>query len=342
MPAIDLPRRHHTALQELGSRVLERRALECDAETLARDLLDGFHDVCMHVGLDGVLRALEAAHGFDIPDGSALAEDANLRAALVARLENKAEFDAGGPRNAKPKQLADCLAASLGLVLVDDIDRTATFTDDVRLEVIAAVTGVIDAALAVPQIREAIVTKARELCEARHHSAFDKIAAQLDDRGMRMMRQPKVPLDAVQAVQQALADARYAIIEAMSHTAIDRAKRVLERADAEAAARIDQPITHTLTPRIVAIRRTADARFSKVAAAVVHSLTDSLAELAQFAWRSRELPVRPYSASLTFAVGDLLDHPKFGRGSVVTSAAQRIEVQFPESRCTLVHARSPS
>jgi hypothetical protein len=34
----------------------------------------------------------------------------------------------------------------------------------------------------------------------------------------------------------------------------------------------------------------------------------------------------------------VLDHPKFGRGSVVSTAAQRIEVEFADGKRALVHA----
>jgi len=320
--------------------VLERRAIGADTEAFARDLLAGFFDVCMRTGLDGVLAELaQALAPLDISDGAALAEDSRLRTALADKLGTKADFDPGGPRNAKPRQLADCLVAVLSLSLTDGPDRTVTFSNEVRAEVLAALAGPVDAELAVPQIRETIIAKGRELCEPRHHGPFDKITAQLDETGMRMMRQPKVPLDAVQAVQQVLFDARNAVIARAANAAIDRAQQVLARIDPEAAARIDQPITLRLTPREVAIRRACDARVPKVPAAIVQSLIDSLSELAHLAWRAVEQPVRPYAASQTFVVGDLLEHPKFGRGSVLSAAAQRIEVEFSEGKFTLVHAR---
>jgi hypothetical protein len=131
-------------------------------------------------------------------------------------------------------------------------------------------------------------------------------------------------------VQQVLFDARQAVFERVANAAIDRAKQVLARVNAEAAERIDQPITHRLTPRDVAVRRVSDARVSKMPAAVVTSLFDSLTELCHLAWRALEQPVRPYAASQTFAVGDLVEHP-VGRGSVVSCATQRIEVSSRRS-----------
>jgi hypothetical protein len=47
--------------------------------------------------------------------------------------------------------------------------------------------------------------------------------------------------------------------------------------------------------------------------------------------------VHPYAASRTFAVGDVIEHPKFGRGTVVSRVAQRIEVEFPDGKHTLAH-----
>ncbi len=326
-----LSRAHLAPLQELASRLLETRAVQGN-DLLARDLLALFCDVCLRSGLDGLLEEL------------ALTDDATerpeLRSALATKLGNKADFDPRGPRNAKPKQLVDCVIAVLGLTVIDEPDRTITLGDDLRTEVAAAMAGVIDVALAAPKLREDIIARARAGCEERHLSAFDKITAQLDDQAMRMIRQPKVPLDAAQATQHLLLAARRSVLGEAAHAAIDRAKQVLARASSEAAERIEQPITLRLTPREVAIERVTDARVSKAPAAFVQALLQSLSELAHLAWRTPERPIRAYGASQTFAVGELLQHPKFGRGEVRSVAAQHIEVEFPDGKHTLVHARS--
>jgi hypothetical protein len=274
-----------------------------------------------------------------LTEDAAGTEHPELRSALAAKLANKADFDPRGPRNAKPRQLTECMIAVLGLTVTDEPDRTITLGDDVRGQVAAALAAVIEVELAVPKIREDILARARAGCEERYLSAFDKIAAQLDERGLRMVRQPKVPLDAVQAIQHQLFEARHAVVARAAHAAIDRAKQVLAGASPEAAERLEQPIMLRLTPREVAIRRVADDRESKAPAAVVRGLLDGLTELARLAWRSQERPVRAYAASQTFAVGELVEHPKFGRGAVVSVATQRIEVEFPEGKYTLVHAR---
>jgi hypothetical protein len=334
---IGFPQHRLASLHELAVRVLDTRKLGCDSETLARDLLAGFFDVCMRSGLDGLLAEIEGAFpGLAIADGGALAEDARLRGGLIERLGNKKDFD-GGPRNAKPKQLADHLLATLSLTLEDKPVRLVTLGDAVRSEVLAALAGVVDVAFAVPQLRDNIIAKGRELCDARYRDAFEKIAAHLDDRGMRMVRQPKISLDAVQAVQGILNDARGAVIGRAAREAIDRAVGVLARVDKDAAARIDQPITLRLTPRDVAIMRIGDPRLPKMPAPVVHSLFESMTELLYLAWRAVEKPVRTYAASQTFAVGDIVEHPKFGRGAVLSTVAQRIEVEFPDGKHTLVH-----
>ena len=315
--------------------MLEKRALGCDSETLARDLLFGFYDVCMRSGLDGILSELEQAFApLEITDGQALAEEPRLREALVGKL---ADFDHGGPRNTKPQKLADALIASLGLTLTDAEDRTVTLDDDVRTQVMAALTAPIQTDLAVPRIREAIIAGARTRCEPAHLAAFDKHTAQLDESGMRVTRQLKLPLHAVQAVEHALFESRQAVVERAANVALDRAQQVLAKVAPDAAGRIDQPITHKLTPRDVAIRRANESRVPKVPARIAQSLFESLTELAHLAWRPLEQPVRPYAASQVFAVGDVVEHPKFGRGAVISSAAKRIEVEFESGKATLVH-----
>ncbi len=74
-----------------------------------------------------------------------------------------------------------------------------------------------------------------------------------------------------------------------------------------------------------------------VPAKVVHALVEGVGDLARIIWRVAEQEAKPYAASKTFVVGDLIDHPKFGRGTVVTSLVNRIEVEFPEGKYTLVH-----
>src|SRR3954468_24383064 len=110
MPAIGFPRPRLVLLQDLASRVLESRKVGCESETLARDLLGGFYEVCMRSGLDGVLAELEQA--FPSLDVADLPEDLNLRSTLAGMLDDKLQFDEGGPRNTKLRQLADGLAAT--------------------------------------------------------------------------------------------------------------------------------------------------------------------------------------------------------------------------------------
>lgn len=337
MPTLEIPQHHVRYLQELGARLLDSRKPGTDSDAFARDLLVGFFDTCMHSGLDRVLVELQQAFPpIDLDDRTSLAEHPKLCAALVTQLDAIA-LDGGGPRAAKPRQLADCLVAALGLTLADEPDRTLTLDDTVRAEVTAALASVVSAELAVPHIRETIIAKGRALCEPHYLGTFDKIVAQLDEPGMRMIKQPKVPLDASQAVQRVLADARTAVFDRMARTALDRAKDVLLRTAPEAAERIDQPITLKLTPRDVAVLRVCDARVPKAPVPVVDSLFASLTEMARLAWRAPERPVRTYAASQTFAVGDLIEHPKFGRGNVVATKAARIDVEFSEGTRTLVH-----
>lgn len=339
MPAIDFPRRHLDLLRAHASRLLDGRKVKTENVAFARHILGDFFDVCMRAGLDRVLVDLEQAFPpLDTSDRAALYDHPTLVPALAAQLD-AIDLDGGGPRNAKPGQLVDCVIAALGLTVSDDGDQTITLGDSVRAEVAAALAGVADVELAVPQIRDTIIAHARERCEPRFLAAFDKIAAQLDERGMRMMKQPKVPLDALQAVQRHLAEARTALVDRVARAAIDRAQAVIARADADAAARIDRPVTHRLTPRDVAILRAADPHVAKTPGAVVQSLLESLTDLSRLAWRAPAQPVRPYAATQTFAVGDLIDHPKFGRGSVVSCQAQRIDVEFADGKITLIHVR---
>jgi hypothetical protein len=319
-------------LHEVTARILENRGLQAEREVVARDLLIGFFEHCMRSGLDKVLVDLAEVHApLDLDDERALADHPQLRASLAAALH----LDDGGPRNQKPLQLADALLACLTLELVDEPDRTITL--GVRDEVAAAIATVIDAELSIPTMRAAFITKGRELCDARHHAAYDKIAAALDDTGVRILKQPKVPLDALHAAQHALFDARIAVITAAATAAIDRALPVLARANPEAAARIDQPVTHRVTPRQAAIARACETRTAKHPAAITKMLVDALGEVARIAWQDPEKVARSYAASQTFAVGELISHPKFGCGTVVASNANRIDVEFPEGKRTLVH-----
>jgi hypothetical protein len=335
--AVEFPRPRIDGLQELAVRLFDKRPPGSDLKLLARELLRGFFDVCTFAGLDRVLADLaQAVPDLDISGRTTLEDHEPLFTALVAHLEG-IDFDGGGPRNAKAGQLVDSIVTALGLTLVDEPDRTITLGDDVRGEVAAAIASAVDAELAVPAMRETIVADARRRCDASFHGAFTKIAAQLDDRGLKLVKTPKVPIDALHAVERALADARTALVERISRDAIDRAKAVIARADAEAANRIDLPITLRATPREVAILRACDARVAKTPGAVAHSLLDSLTQLAQLAWRAPAQPVHPYSASKTFSVGDLIEHPKFGRGAVTACLAQRIDVEFPDGKHTLVH-----
>ncbi len=306
---------------------------------MARELLAGFYDVCMRSGLDGVLVELGKSLEVAVEDRSALSDDPRLRPSMIERLGNKKEFDEGGPRNAKPRMLAECLMATLSLTVSEEADRPVTsLGDEVRAEVTAALAAVVDVELAVPRMRDAILAKARKLCEPRHLDSFERIAAQLDERGIKMIRQPKVPLDAVQAIQVVLYNARYAVIEHAARGAIDRAKLVLAKIHPEIATKIDQPITLKLTPRDVAIRRANEARVPKVPVGIVLSLMETLGELLDISWRAVERPVRKYGASQTYVVGDLIEHPKFGRGTVKSVAQARCDVEFSESTVTLVHA----
>ena len=76
-------------------------------------------------------------------------------------------------------------------------------------------------------------------CDEAHLAVFDKIVAQLDDRGLRMIKQPKVPLDASQAIQRLLSSAREAVLGHAVTGALDRAKAELARQRRRAGRRAD-------------------------------------------------------------------------------------------------------
>jgi hypothetical protein len=271
-----------------------------------------------------------------VEDRFTLADNKPVVDALATQLAAK-NLDGGGPRLEKPKQIVECVVAALGLAIIEDPDRRVSLGDDVRREVTAALAAIADVELAVPAIREMIIAEARARCADGFHPALMKVNAQLDDRGQQIIKLPKVPIDALHAVQRALADARAAISERVAGAALERAVAVIARADAGAAARIDQPITWKATPRELAILRACEPRAGDTPAKLVHSLLESLTELVPIAWRAPEQQAKAYGASKTFAVGDIIDHPKFGRGTVVSSLAQRIEVEFPDGKHTLVH-----
>lgn len=327
------PQRRVLQLQDHAARLIDARKPGTKLEQLARDLLAAFEKLCMESGLDGTLVKL------GVDDSTDLADHPTYVPAVVAQLEAIA-LDGGGPRSAKPRQCAECVITALGLVPGDEPERpTITLGADVRTAATAALASVIDVELAAPRLRETIVAEARSHCEERHLAAFEKIAKQLDDRGMHLLQTPKVPLDALHAIQRQLSHARDAGIERFGNAALDGVKRVLEGANAEAAARIDQPVTHRLTPRDVAILRAQSPGVPKTPAAVAATLLDTVVEVAQLAWHTAERAVRVYSPSQTFAVGDLVEHPKFGRGTVVSVDGQRMEATFGDASYKLVHAR---
>ncbi len=49
-------------------------------------------------------------------------------------------------------------------------------------------------------------------------------------------------------------------------------------------------------------------------------------------------PPRPYSMQERFAIGDRLEHPKFGSGIVMDVRSGKIDVKFGREMKTLVHA----
>lgn len=334
---LEFPRPYLVSLQEVTGRLLETRKPGTENESFARELLGGFYTLCTRTGLDRLLGELEQAFpGVEAGDAATLYNHEGAVKALATQVATL-ELDGGGPRNVRPKQLADSIVASLGLTLVDPADRAITLDGKVRAEVAAALASVVNVGLGVPKIRESVIARGRELCPAQYHGAFDKLVAHLDERGQRLEKQPKVPLDALQTVQRVLVDARNAVMSDVAGTAIDRAKEIIARANPEAAARIDEPVTLRATPRHVAILRAGDVL--KQPHVIVDSLLASLTQFAGLAWAKAEVAVRAYSIKETFAVGDELEHPKFGRGSVKACAGQRIEVEFADGTHTLVHAR---
>ncbi len=49
-------------------------------------------------------------------------------------------------------------------------------------------------------------------------------------------------------------------------------------------------------------------------------------------------PPRPYSMQEKFAIGEQIEHPKFGTGTVVEVRAAKIDVKFGRELKTLIHA----
>lgn len=332
-----LPRRLLSSLHERASLVLDRRGADGDPAAIARDLLAGFVDVCMRAGQDGVLLDVAQRAAVELDDGAGLLAEPRLEATLAAMVGDRARFDPGGPRSSLPVQLTDCVLATLGLTPDDPPARAVALGDEQRLATLAALTTVVDGELGGDRFRLAVTAAAGARCEERHRKAFAKMAAQLDERG-RLGPQPKAPVDVVRAVQQALFEARTAIVERVAHAALDRALPVLTAADPELAARLERPISHQLTPRAVAVRRAAEVQ-PLAPDAIVRALFASLTELLELAWAAPAAAVRAYGARQTFVVGELVEHPTFGRGRVEVVTTKTIEVEFADATRTLVHAR---
>jgi hypothetical protein len=336
---IRFPRRHLPPLLALASQVLERHGGGGAPATLARDLLGGFYDVCMRAGQDGVLVELAKAFApLEIADGSGLREHPRLHSALTAMVSDRARFAPGGPRNAMPAKLTDCLIAALTLELHDEPARSVTLSDELQRETATALTEVVNAELGAGQLRAVVAADGRSRVDQQHHGAFDRMVAQLDPRSARIPAQPKVPLHVVQAVQLAVLAARTALLARVANGAIDRAKAVLERGTPETAARIDQPVSHVVTPRDLAVRRVTELQIP-APDQVVRVLLTSLTEALELVWTAPTQIARPYGVSQTYAVGELIEHPTFGRGTVKVVTVKNVEVEFPDGPHTLVHAR---
>jgi hypothetical protein len=316
---VDFPKPRIQALQDVAVQLVDKRKVGSDLSSLARDLIAAFVDVCERWGLDNVLAELGEGDSFVEP--------------LTAKLQ-AIDLDGGGPRQAKPKQIADCVVAALNLTLVEPVHSVVELGDDVRTAVAAAVKAVVDPALVPATLREAITAETRKQIKPIHMPFFSKLAAQLDDRGLQLIKPPKVPIDSLHAFQRTMVDARNTVISHIANTAIDRAKAAIPE---DAAARIDQPITLKATPREVVTLRACNA--NKTPKDVTAAIVEGLAELAGFKWLAADVKVQPYSASKTFVVGDVIEHPKFGRGTVVATAGQRMDVEFADGKVTLVHAR---
>lgn len=324
----DFPRPYLAPLLEATVRLLEARKPKTDLVHLARDLLAQFAEVARRSGLDAL-----------VP----LAEDEQSVTALTKQL-GTIELDGGGPRNQKPTNVVDSLVTALGLVIVDEPDRSIILDDSVRTEVVAALHSAVDAEFALPKLHDTMIATARKGIEEQYFTAFEKLIKHLDERGQRLVNQPKIALDAVQAFQRALATARTLLLQRVGTVAIDRAKAVIAKANPEAAARIDAPVTVKSTPRELAILRAADPRVAKTPAGVVDSLLASLSELARLAWNAPAIHARPYSAKQTYAVGETIEHPKFGRGVVtaIATSMPRFDVEFADgNKVTLVHVQPP-
>lgn len=322
---IAFPRTRLASLTDLAAAVLERRGAAADNVTLARDALSGFADVCTRAGLDSVLTQVDV-------------DDALLHEDLVARLGDKAQFDPRGPRNAKPKQLADCLVAVLQLEPVDPPERNLTLTAELRGEVVKALASVIDVELQPDKLRDTIIASGRAACDEAHLKSFDRSASKLDDK-LRVPQHLKIPLDGVQAVQRALSDARTKVVRAAVGAALDRAKATIAEHSREAAERFDAPVSHELTPRDIVVRRVLDPHSPRATDAVVQIIFETLSESAALVWPAPTVVAVPYAVSRTFLVGEVIEHPKFGRGTVKATAIQRMDVEFAEGTHTLVHAR---
>jgi hypothetical protein len=334
MATLDFSRAYVVRLEEIGSALLDTRKPGAENQGVARELLASAFDLCLRTGQDQLLANLDTEQ--PLTERGDLADHPRYLAALTTQLSSF-DLDAGTPRQKKVKQLTEATLTALGLTVVDAADRSIAVDDSIRVAGHAAILEIATRKLSIPQVRDAIVYRARAGCDERFILAFDKIIAQLDERGIRLTKTPKVPLDALQAVQRLLADARNSVIDEVGRAGIDRVKALLEPSCPEAAARIDAPISLRLTPRGGAILRAQDPKMPMIPSAITDALMAGLVELVPIAWRAPERVARPYGATQTFAVGELIEHPKFGLGTVKTVAIQRIDVEFTDGPHTLVH-----
>jgi hypothetical protein len=365
--SIPFPGRHKKLVEELAARCLiAQREKNHPDETLARDLLGGFYELCIDNGLEGILVAIHAALPHTLPaaptpkEGSstglkALLADARfvpenfsehpkIKPALIEKLN--------GARDGRtPEGISELLVGFFSLDLRGQFGPAATsLPDAVRTAIATTSKSEFDRAFAPGQLRTSIL-KRLEGERIGRTRAFKAMSPMVDERGGPpayadvVFRHSELEAQQITNMFNSLDRGKALAVEEACRAATDHTKRILQESGVpEMAERIERAVSHRLTCFDVAVQRVirqCDPVYDPAQVCTV--FLESLSVLVPIEWQPPDPsanPLKAYGPTVKFAVGDRVGHKSFGEGVVVSCTDDRVIIDFSGERRTLVHGRS--